>query len=239
MPGTSRRTLATAALRNRRSYPGSRHIASAAPRSPISMGMAIPTWRCFTVDEAGFYEYARDDAAWAGFQTIDALPHLEAAGRSAQWSDLSGDGRADLFVANDGRLTWYPSDGKGGFDPQVEVQQDIAEPGALAICEDLTLDLFFADMNGDGLVDQVRVRNGRVEYWPHLGNGRFGDPILMEGSPTFAPDGQFDSARVLLVDLDGNGAADVVYVGHGDCRTDQHPTSRWITRHFSLVHLPA
>ena len=29
-------------------------------------------------------------------------------------------------------------------------------------------------MNGDGLADLVRIRNGEVCYWPNLGYGRFG-----------------------------------------------------------------
>ena len=59
---------------------------------------------------------------------------------------------------------------------------------------------------------------GASSTWPHAGHGRFGDPILMEGSPVFAPDDEFDPRRVFLVDLDGNGAADILYVGVGEAR---------------------
>jgi RHS repeat-associated protein len=167
---------------------------------------------------AGFYEYERDAAAWTSFAPLAAVPHAEGAGSMSQWVDLNGDGRADLIVADPHRLTWYPSEGKRGFADPVEIARPVEAPAVALNGASLALDLFFADMDGDGTVDQVRVSNGRVEYWPHAGRGRFGDPILMDGSPMFVPSGEFDPRRVFLVDLDGNGTADIVYVGQGEAR---------------------
>jgi RHS repeat-associated protein len=165
----------------------------------------------------GYYAYDRDAGAWQGFRPFESLPHLEAAGAKAQWLDINGDGRSDLLVADAGRLTWYPSLGERGFGDPVEVAvpdpQRRSDGEALLLAEDKTLDYFFADMTGDGLADQVRIRNGRVEYWPQLGYGRFGAPILMEGAPEFAPDHEFDANRLFLVDLTGDGLADLLYVG--------------------------
>jgi len=168
--------------------------------------------------QAGYFEFDRDAEAWTVFRAFPSLPHVESAGQRVQWLDLSGDGRADLVVAAPDRLIWYPSLGKEGFGSAVEIQRPQGDIPNAPIAEDTTQDFFFADMNGDGLLDQVRVRNGRVEYWPSLGYGRFGDPILMEDSPVFSPDAQFDPRRVVLVDLDGNGSADIVYVGDGEVR---------------------
>lgn len=168
--------------------------------------------------QAGFYEYDRDAGNWRGYQPISAIPHVEGAAPNAQWADLNGDGRADLIVADPQRLTWYPSEGKTGFGAPVEIARPAEAPVAALLGESLALNFFFADMNGDGVVDQVRVCNGRVEYWPHAGHGRFGEPILMDGSPMFAPDGEFDARRVFLVDLDSSGTADIVYVGQGEVR---------------------
>ncbi len=70
-------------------------------------------------------------------------------------------------------------------------------------------------MTGDGLPDLVRAQNGRIEYWPSLGNGRFGDGVVMDGAPDFAPGAEFDAARLRFVDLDGSGASDLVYLGPG------------------------
>jgi hypothetical protein len=44
-------------------------------------------------------------------------------------------------------------------------------------------------MNGDGLSDLVRVRNGEVCYWPNLGYGRFGARVSMDGAPHLEPTG--------------------------------------------------
>ena len=39
--------------------------------------------------------------------------------------------------------------------------------------------LLLVDMVGDGLSDRVRVRNGEVVYWPNLGYGNFGTPVII------------------------------------------------------------
>ncbi len=70
-------------------------------------------------------------------------------------------------------------------------------------------------MTGDGLADLVRVQNGRVEYWPSLGNGRFGDVVVMDDVPHFAG-ADFDARRMRFVDLDGSGTTDLVYLGAGE-----------------------
>jgi RHS repeat-associated protein len=165
----------------------------------------------------GYYTFDRDAQAWLGFQPFDALPHLEAAGRRAQWLDVNGDGRAELLLADAERVVWYPSLGTEGFGAPVTARlPDRGGDGAPPLGEEPALDYFLADMTGDGAVDQVRVRNGRVEYWPQLGNGEFGPGVLMQDAPVFAADHEFDASRLLLVDLDGDGAADLLYLGrHG------------------------
>src|SRR5262249_11140985 len=60
--------------------------------------------------------------------------------------------------------------------------------------------------------------NGRLEYWPHLGNGRFGPAVVMEGAPDFAPEGELDPRRLLFVSLTGGGPSDLLYVGAGEIR---------------------
>ena len=68
-------------------------------------------------------------------------------------------------------------------------------------------------MTGDGLNDIVLVHNGRIEYWPNLGYGRFGKRITMENAPHL--DVNFDPKRLFLADLNGTGCADLVYVDFG------------------------
>jgi RHS repeat-associated protein len=164
---------------------------------------------------AGFFELDRQQARWQGFQPFPKLPHVEAFGGRAQWVDLNGDGLADVIIAQVGHLTWFPSQGDS-FDDPVKITSPNGMGAAPLVAENPALDLFFADMNGDGLVDLVRIQNGRVEYWPNLGAGHFGDGILMDGSPQFASDSEFDSGRLRFVDLDGSGTSDIIYIGQGE-----------------------
>lgn len=169
---------------------------------------------------AGFCSLDRQTERWEPFRPFAALPHLEASGARVQWIDLNGDGRPDLVLSQADRFTWYPSLGQEGFGPAVDIPKP-QSPGMLQaqqIAEDMELDFFFADMNGDGRLDLVRAENGRVEYWPHIGHGRFGDGVLMEGAPRFDRNEQFDPRRLHFVDLDGTHTADVLYVGRSEIR---------------------
>lgn len=172
----------------------------------------------FAGRQAGYCEYDRDAGQWQGYRPFASAPVLEEMGVSAQWIDLNGDGRSDIIISKQDRFTWYPSEGKKGFGQPVEFanpgSEIAAQPQALE--EDLSLKYLFADMTGDGLPDRVHIQNGRVEYWPHLGNGRFGDAIVMENAPVFDFETQFDLSRLRLADLDDSGTADLLYIGRGE-----------------------
>ncbi|MBK9037050.1 MAG: VCBS repeat-containing protein [Myxococcales bacterium] len=178
--------------------------------------LAVTTGR-----QAGSFALEREERRWAGFRPFAAWPKLEGAVGRTFWVDLNGDGRSDAVIARGDALVWFPS----VTGPLDEVEREFGEPvvvplptGAEAApgCgPNPQLDLFFADMTGDGMQDLVRVRRGQVEYWPALGNGRFGDRVVMDGAPAVPTTAAFDSARVRLVDLDGSGTADVLYLDDG------------------------
>lgn len=70
------------------------------------------------------------------------------------------------------------------------------------------------------LQDILLIHNGRVEYWPYRGYGRWGRRVTMRNSPRFEdaaffPGIGFDPKRLRVGDVDGDGVADLVYVSSG------------------------
>jgi RHS repeat-associated protein len=142
------------------------------------------------------------------FQPYRQSPSVRLADPGVKLIDLDGDGLTDVlrsgtrlecwFNDPDPRLAWQRTAVSDGTGPAV----DLADPRVR-----------LADMTGDGLQDIVLLRNGNIAYSPNLGYGRWGAQVTMRRSPRL-PDG-YDPRRVLLGDLDGDGAADLIYVDHG------------------------
>lgn len=168
--------------------------------------------------QAGYYEFDRDNDGWKNYQPFEAAPQIDLMNAKVQWLDLNGDGQADILISEQDRYIWYPSKGKEGFGHPIELTKTPRSGQPLQLNENPNLDFFFADINGDGLLDLVKVQNGRVEYWPQIGNGRFGDGILMEDAPILDFESEFDASRLRFVDLDGTGTADLLYIGRGEVR---------------------
>ena len=155
--------------------------------------------------ETGVYQQ-RENGGWAPFTALPGVPtELTAAGSA--FADLSGTGRSDLVVLTPDGVRVYPSEGRFGFGAPVTVQNGAAlsplvpdSPGALVL---------FADVLGAGGTQLVRIADGSVRCWPSLGFGAFAPAVTLANAPRLGAD--FDPARVFLVDLDGSGAADLVY----------------------------
>ncbi len=168
----------------------------------------------------GFYETNKStDIAdlWQQFQPIQSLPSIGLADPNTRLLDLTGDGLTDILMTRDHHFLWYRCLGEEGY----------AKPEYIERIRDLDEfpDVYFsdpgqrvrlADMTGDGLNDIVLMHNGRIEYWPNLGYGRFGHRIIMANAPRLETN--FDPARLFLVDLDGSGVADLVYVNFNSVR---------------------
>ncbi|MBI4600556.1 MAG: hypothetical protein HY721_01210, partial [Planctomycetes bacterium] len=70
-----------------------------------------------------------------------------------------------------------------------------------------------ADMNADRLQDLVLVESSRVVYWPSMGRGRFGEPVILSlGATLLAAD--IDKAG--FSDVDGDGMVDLTVVRPSD-----------------------
>ena len=149
------------------------------------------------------------------FQRYRVAPSFDLKDSEVHLVDLDGDGVTDA-VRSSTRLECYFNDAEQGWVGSRWVERksldvfpnvDFADPRVK-----------WADMTGDGLQDIALVHDGLVEYWPSLGRGDWGKRIEMPG-PRF-PWG-YDPKRILLGDVDGDGAADLVYV-------DNEEVTLWI-----------
>jgi len=143
----------------------------------------------------------------AGFGDFVAYPRAAPQrppfeGGRARLADLDGDGVVDALLSTRRGLVSYRNRGREGWETPVVTghgaETDLADP--------LT---FLADMTGDGLPDLVQVRSGQVSYRLNLGHGRFGEPVLMLGSPRLASR-TGAGEQIFLADVDGDGCADLL-----------------------------
>jgi RHS repeat-associated protein len=165
--------------------------------------------------------------------------------RRVRVADVDGDGLVDILRTNGSStqtlfsLARYPGgDGAFGTATWTSATTATLTNQPIAFClpwsgapvhigDD---DVHLADMNGDGLVDLVRVRFGDVKYWPGDGRGRFGvDRYDAQGRPLACPADTFgdqrsivmasapelpglDATTLRLDDVNGDGLDDLVRV---------------------------
>lgn len=174
----------------------------------------------YSGDLPGYYEMSVE-GTWDSFVPFHSLPHIDWDDPSLYFVDLDGDGLPDMILNVQDELVWHPSLGKEGFDSlqkklrTLDAQQ---EPRMILGAHSRTEALYFADMNGDGLSDLVRIRPAEVCYWPNLGHGRFGARMTMDDAPCFDEPDQFDPSRIHFADLDSSGTTDLLYIGHAGVR---------------------
>lgn len=166
----------------------------------------------------GLYEHDLQEG-WEPFRPFTSVPVRNLRDPHLRLVDLDGDGHADLLVTEDEALVWHASLAEAGFGPARRVLQALDEEhGPRVTFADGTQSIQLADVDGDGLLDVVRIRNGEVCYWPNLGHGRFGAKVSMDHAPWFDRPEQFDPARLRLADLDGSGTTDIIYLHAGGVR---------------------
>lgn len=146
------------------------------------------------------------DRQWSHFVPWSALP-TEFFHPAAQFVDARGGGLMDLALISPNSVRIYPNEREAGFGTSFAVLQSAAGP--LPVSVDPATLVAFSDVLGSGQQHLVRVRHDGLECWPNLGGGHFAPPLRLASlrfdARTFNPD------RLFLVDLDGSGAADLVY----------------------------
>ncbi|QIG39965.1 hypothetical protein G5T42_11120 [Microbacterium sp. 4R-513] len=195
------------------------------------------------VDGDGIADIVRADVPLAGYQprTSDGFdvprswtsaPAAALGAASVRFADLDGDGLPDLLWST-GRSLLVASRVEDGWSavPAVVPETPGGPPTDLSDPR-----VFCADMTGDGTPDLVRIDAGGVRYWPYLGYGTFGPAVQMTDAPALPFD--TDPADVLVVDLDGDGCADVLHVAAGVMTWWPNRSGQGFGAPRTIAHLP-
>lgn len=163
--------------------------------------VAQPGW-------CGFFT-CNPDRSWSNFATLAALPQ-EFFHPRTQLADLMGAGLPDLVMIGPRSVRLYANRREAGFAPAQEIPRN-ADDDALPLLSNASTELVaFSDVLGSGQQHLIRIRHNEVRCWPNLGRGRFGKGFVFSPLP-FAYD-TFDVSHILLTDLDGSGAMDLIYL---------------------------
>ena len=169
----------------------------------------------FSRPNPGFFKRTEDEN-WEPFERFEAWPDLDWSEPNLRFVDLTGDGLADILITEDGVYALYPSLGEQGYGDTLMVRTPWDEErGPKVVFGGRLADDVPRGHDGRWFGDAVRVRNGEVSYWPNTGYGQFGAKVTMDNAPRFTDQERFDPRRIRLADIDGTGAADLLYVGAG------------------------
>jgi hypothetical protein len=155
---------------------------------------------------AGYYRL-QADATWSAFTPLANLP-LEFLHPGVTVADLHGAGLPDLAMIGPRSVRLYINE-RAGFAAGSDVAHygDSGLPVRGADRQELVV---LTDLLGSGQAHLVSVRHDRVQCWPNLGNGRFGQALTLPIDPPI-DHARFNPRQVYLADTDGSGTTDLLY----------------------------
>ncbi|MNF24190.1 Mono(ADP-ribosyl)transferase SpvB [compost metagenome] len=166
-------------------------------------------WIVAQPGHSGFFTL-NPDRSWSSFAPFAAFP-VEFFQAQGQLADLIGAGLSDLALIGTRSVRLYANRRDHGFASATEVAHN---DDALPLISNSRAELVaFSDVLGSGQQHLIRIRHNEIRCWPNRGRGRFGKGFRLCQLPF--DHAEFDASRVLLADLDGSGAADLIYLKAG------------------------
>ncbi len=157
--------------------------------------------RCYPSTGDGFGDHF-EGPEWSNAQGFDDIRYFS----TIRLADINGNGRADLCARTPDGFRCYPSTGDG-FGEAIEGPSLTDDSGWGVPWHYGTIRM--GDVTGDGRADVCARRNAGFACWPSTGDG-FGSRI---DGPEWSNAEGWDDVKywstIDLVDLDGNGRADV------------------------------
>jgi RHS repeat-associated protein len=137
---------------------------------------------------------------------FERAPNVIPADLNVRLLDLNGDSITDILYDAGGTWLQYIRESPTTWSASPRVlDAERTPPVALSDAH-----VRLGDMTGDGYTDIVRVDGGGVTYWPARADGGWDAAVTMSPAPTWPRN--FDPLRLAVIDVDGDGCADLVYV---------------------------
>lgn len=153
-------------------------------------------------DQAVLLNDGRGD--WAVAQSLPGSPAWTGGDADLRFLDYDNDMDIDLIRSSATETFVFENVGSFVFE-----RRDL-EPLGVAFSENLQ----FADMNGDGLLEVVRLQANQLQYKTNFGRGRFAEAFTTMSHPF----GAGEASLALVEDLDGDGYADLVVASGSSVR---------------------